>query len=353
MQKCFKTHLWIRVLLFNLMFFVLLLVIAETTIRIFNPNYQVYTRTYPGQHKDRFFSKNTVVVNWPKKDDLLGWVCDNKIKFLKFSNKIYNRLPISYYINQQGFRCQTDFKSYHFDKSDILMLGDSFLFGVYLNEKENITSLLEDKFNNNFNCINLGIPGYGIDQMYLSYIKYNKTIKSKLIILFYIDEDIYRTYESFRLTEGMNKPSFDIKDEKLVYRMNDKPSIIEEIFEFSHLLNPLYEKYSHLQSKTLTRKIFEKFIQITKTYNQTLLIVRCPIVYQLINNDEFTKLSFKNMFNEKNFYYYELFEDLRKIDSENIKKMYFESDGHLTSYGTKVVSELIYQKIIKMGILTR
>jgi lysophospholipase L1-like esterase len=353
MPKEDKAYRWIKVLVFNLVFFILLLMIGEIALRIINPSYTRYVRTHPGQYRDHYFNKNATIVNWSKKDNFLGWVCNDTFKYLKFVNKTYNKLKIAYDINLQGFRHKTYFTVNAASKSNILMLGDSFLFGVYLKENEVITSLLEDKFNNKFKFINLGIPGYGIDQMYLSYIKFNKIIKPKVVILFYIDDDIYRTYDSFRFTEGMNKPSFYIKDENLVHRNKDNPSIIEIIFQRSYLLNPFYKEYSYNQSKILAIKIFENLIRDTKIFRQKLLIVRCPTDYQIVNDDKSLNLSFKKIFTEDNFYYYEMFEDLKKMGNDKIIKMYLENDGHLSPYGTEIVSKLLYKKINEIEFLIK
>jgi len=151
----------------------------------------------------------------------------------------------------------------------------------------------------------------------------------------------------------MNKPSYYIKDERLVHRINDNPSIIEIIFQRSYLLNPFYKEYSYSQSKNIAMKIFKNLIRDTKIFGQKLLIVRCPTVHQLVNGDRSLNLSFKKKFREDNFYYYELFEDLKKMGNDKIIKMYLESDGHLSPYGTEIVSKFLYKKIKKMDFLIK
>ena len=348
MWKENESYRLIKVLLFNIVLFIFLLILGEIAIRIFKPKYEIYARTYPGQYKDRFFNDGTTIVNWPKKDNDLGWVCNNISKHLKFSNKRYNNLQIKYNINSQGFRCRYDFSWSDSNESKIIMLGDSFLFGVYLKDDETIAANLFKEFKNRINFVNLGIPGFGIDQMYLTYIKFNEVLKSKLIILFYIDDDIYRTWEAFRLTEGMNKPSFIIKDNNLVLRKYEKTSFLELIFQKSYFLNVFYKKYSHLQSKNLTGKIFEKLIDKTLKNNQKLLIIRFPTDYQLLNNDPFRNLSFNKLLKGGNIYYYEMFNDLKKLGKDKIKKMYLKNDGHLTPYGAKIVAHYIHNVLSKI-----
>jgi len=143
----------------------------------------------------------------------------------------------------------------------------------------------------------------------------------------------------------MNKPSFKIEDDKIEFRNYEKPSFIELIFQKSYFLNVFYKKYSHLQSKNLTGKIFDELIYKTSKNNQKLLIIRFPTDYQLLNNDSFNSLSFKKVLKNRNVYYYEMFNDLKKLGKEKIKKMYLKNDGHLTLYGTQIVSNYIYKKL--------
>lgn len=340
-----KTIAWVKILSINVALLILLLFVGEIFMRIIKPNYELYVRTFPGQYEDRYFNAGTTIVNWPRKDRDLGWVCNNTTRFLKFSNNRYNNLNIEYYINRQGFRYKYDFFLNDIAESNVMMLGDSFLFGVYLKENETITTILNRKFKNRLNFVNIGVPGYGIDQMYLTYTKFNEIIKPKIIILFYIDADVYRTREAFRITEGMNKPSFKIEDDKLKLRGYEKPSFIELIFHKSYFLNIFYKKYSHLQSKNLTEKIFDELIDKTLRNNQKILIIRCPTVYQLLHNDPINSLSFEKLLINKNVYYYEMFIDLKKMDNETIGKMYLKNDGHLTPYGTEIVVHFISNKL--------
>jgi len=164
-----KIITWLKILSINVALLIILLFAGEIFVRIINPDYKPYERTFPGQFKNRFFNDGTTIVNWPKEDPDLGWVCNNVSKYLKFSNKRYNDLQIEYNINPQGFRYKYDFFKYDSPESEIIMLGDSFLFGVYLKDNETITANLFREFKDSINFVNLGVPGYGIDQMYLTY----------------------------------------------------------------------------------------------------------------------------------------------------------------------------------------
>lgn len=79
---------------------------------------------------------------------------------------------------------------------------------------------LQKKLKESYRVINLGIPGYGIDQCLLSYEKYAKLLNPKIAVLFDIDNDIPGILEAFRKVEGMNKPSHDIINDSLQLRTN-------------------------------------------------------------------------------------------------------------------------------------
>lgn len=82
------------------------------------------------------------------KEDILrenGWIDRNG-----------NVVPIDYRINSEGFRCD------HFDDRDcIVTLGCSITYGIGLHEEDVWPSVVAKKLG--LNCVNLGIPGRGLD----------------------------------------------------------------------------------------------------------------------------------------------------------------------------------------------
>ena len=334
------------VVLVNILILIFLLLLGEVGLRLINSNYQLYKRTYPNEYKNHIINEDYVHVVWPRKDSLLGWVCNNR-HALKFSNRELNKLNIQYQINNEGFRNDFDFENQSNQnvKERILLLGDSFAFGVYLSENQTIISDLKNIGNGNLDFVNLGIPGYGIDQMFISYGRFQNLLKPNVVIVLYIDEDILRVYEAYRKGEGMNKPSFELTDDTLSLRTNDKPNIIEWIFQNSFLLNRFYHRYSEYESKNICEKIFSSLIEKTKLNNQKLLVVRCPVKEYFANGEQIDRYSFGDYFKNKSVRYIELFDSLYTKHIDDYDELYFKGDQHLTVYGARIVSKIL-EKII-------
>lgn len=105
----------------------------------------------------------------------------------------------------------------------ILVLGDSFMAGLQVNDGETFARVLErrlgrDGLPRRVEVINLGVPSWGTDQEYLSLRKYGLAFKPDLVLLaFYGQNDVsdnYRALVSAKSTYP--KPHFDLTDDQLV-----------------------------------------------------------------------------------------------------------------------------------------
>lgn len=82
-------------------------------------------------------------------------------------------------------------KEHEFKKNKkfrILILGDSFMWGVGVENHQRCTSILEDLLNDygiDSEVINLAHPGYGTDQEYLSYLNEGIQYSPDLVVLFF------------------------------------------------------------------------------------------------------------------------------------------------------------------------
>lgn len=339
---------YLKIISVNIFLLFSLLLISEIAIRIIRPNQWLYKRSKPNEYQDKAFDKKYTKVNWPRKDADLGWVCKQD-SLLKFSNNYYNQFPIVYHINKEGFRNENDFGIISDLSNDrnILLLGDSFIFSVYLDENKTIAYNLKHKLTEFYNIINLGIPGYGIDQFVLAYEKYSKLIRPKIIILFYIDDDIPRILEAFRKGEGMNKPSYDISNDSLQLRTNNKSSFVTNLFEHSYLLNRYYQKYMDYYSIVLAKKIFHKLIVITRANRQKLIVMRCPTLEALLTHNRNDFYSFSDFFNNEKIDYYELYDKMIDLPENYLKTLFLRKDGHPSEFGAKYFSEYIFDVLSK------
>jgi hypothetical protein len=132
-------------------------------------------------------------------DPLLGW--KNRPSFRNVG-PLFSADRVT--TNSNGARGSTDFPYSRTDKKRIVVVGDSFAFGQEVNDEETYAAILGSTLSDT-EVINLGVIGYGIDQMLLTVKAEALKYSPDLIIVGFISDDIERTLVSFR---DFAKPSF-------------------------------------------------------------------------------------------------------------------------------------------------
>jgi len=340
MSRVAKDVKFIKTLFYFLAIFIFFFALGEILYRILDPHYQIYERTHPGQYKNIEFAKN---LSWPQYDQGLGWVCNTE-------HFTYGSDNISYKINKQGFRDDKDFTSPgpRQDKKRIMILGDSFIFGTHLESQETFPSLLQENLRDKYVVFNLGIPGWGIDQMFLAYKKYDPRIKPNIVIFCFIDDDIFRVFESFRKVEMMRKPSFEIKKGKLALRKEEKIGLWPIILKTSRILNRCHLIYRSYYSKKITEAIFLEMIQETQLAKEKFIVIRIPTRDDMefsswSNKWQKKEFSFRGLFKKKNVLYLELYDYMKSFPSVCYAQLYVDDVGHLT----RAANELIVNYILR------
>ncbi len=340
----------IIIIVVNAILIVALGAIAEFAARKLRPHYQRSYRTYVGQLKNMEFSYYQA--SWHRPAPSLGWVCNDNEK-IKFANEKYNRQKIFYRRNPQGFRCEADFDALDATpkKKRVMLLGDSFIFGVYLQENETLQAALAEKLGSSYQFCNMGIPGWGIDQMYMAYKKYRDLIQPDVVILLYIDDNINRTFQAFRLAEGMNKPCFTVKDNQLVPRQDDGHSLFEILCFKSILFNVLYKKYELYESTRVVKAIFSEFRQSTSKRQTKFVVLRLPYEEHVLSGNMAEKRSFSKFFKNTPGQYFELINSMKSLPSKKKVTLYLEDDGHLSATGTQLIADFIANTILSSSAL--
>lgn len=192
-----------------LVFFSILLTMfmLEALLRIFFP---VYSPTVERRHEDTNLMEFDSRYGWFHKKDTTVWV-----ETQEYAEKVY--------LNEKGLRG----KSYPYEKKSgvyrIIILGDSFVFGLGVGDEDLFSLKLEElfkRYGKDVEVINMGLNGFGTDQEYLL-LEYEGFDYSPdmLIIFFFVGNDIDNNSAS--LQYGKNKPYFKL--EKGALELNNSP----------------------------------------------------------------------------------------------------------------------------------
>ena len=270
----------LSVLAWNAAITFLLLLTIEIYLRYRVPS--VYVRTSPGRHA-------TKVAIWVEPDPELGWTVTRRPEW-----GILERVP--YRINRQGFRHGEDFDSMPRKTSErhrVLVLGDSFTFGVHLQDNETLPAFLGQRLGPKWEVINLGVPGYGIDQMVLSYEKHHDSLQPDTVVLVFIDEDIDRVFEAFRTLDGLAKPSFDLEGGELVARKASERTILDSLLHRSRIANVIYSRwYRPRESMRIADAFLRRLAALVSSHREKLVVVRYPRLEQLDGQAVYPPLPF-------------------------------------------------------------
>ena len=158
------------------------------------------------QEKPRMSWANVPENSWVEHHSVLGWYSQkNKTAFLESQN--FPRVEV--HTNSAGFR---GIREYAVEKPigviRVAALGDSFVFGFGVRDGESFPAVLESQ-NKTREVLNLGIPGYGMDQIYLSYREIARKYHPNIVLIGIFQEDFWRCTRSFA-DSGHVKPYFSL-----------------------------------------------------------------------------------------------------------------------------------------------
>lgn len=335
-----------RLLLINFIVFFLAFMVVEISFRILNPNYTYYEQTYSNKFEASTEIK-PINSSWVKTDDELGWVCKQG-PHLEFYLEAYSR--VHYQINKEGFRNKISFDSIPVPKTKerILLIGDSFLFGIFLEDKYTVANQLQNRVGGEFEVYNLAVPAWGLDQMHLAYQKYVEQINPDQVILMCIDDDIARLIESFYWGVG-TKPAFKLEQGLLKQKEgNDgKLNLLESYFYFqSKAINSLYQQYCLAESTPLAAYFFDRFIKEALKSGRQFSVIRCPRIAQVKSKSKTVPFNYEAYFSNKDCNYIDLTEELNILPPAVCQSMYISGDGHPSNRGASLIKDCIYNNFI-------
>jgi hypothetical protein len=315
--------------IWNLALTFLLLVPIEIAARHYFPS--VYQRTVPGANYP------THLAAWAEADADLGWTVTRSPAYAALSR-------VRYRINSQGFRHGEDFNSLPqkpLGQRHVVVLGDSFTFGVNLQEAETCPAFLSQHLGPNWRAFNLGVPGYGIDQMVLSYEKYHAVLQPDVVVLIFIDEDVDRVFEAFRGAEGLPKPSFEVVKGELRERQPHIETILGSLLYRSRIANVIYSRwYRPRESVRISAALLRRLAKETSGYGEKLVLVRYPSIEQVDGRDVYRAYPFQEVLDGYGITDVEPLEVLRKVGDP--RALYFVGDEHPTAEANRVVADAIY-----------
>lgn len=337
----------LKLILINFLLLFSLLCIIEGMLWQLYPDYQYYYRTHYTQ-PDLAEVLAKTDTTWLSPDPDLGWTCQQKTSLLFPSPPVNG---ICYQINQEGFRNSFDFKTLGPKKRKrILLLGDSFTFGIYLPEQQTIASRLQHELGADYLVISLAVPAWGLDQMYLAYHEYIDLINPDQIILNFVDDDLMRSLEILFHGCGL-KPCLKLEDGKLVQNA-DAPNWWEYLCWNNQIGNRFLLGYYQRKTAGLAQFLVQDIIKNAQEHYRDISIIRIPALVDLEAKVPREIFSMTNLCNHYKVPYLELYPELIDQPFKVFSQYYIPDDGHFTAIGTAYFTKKILPLVQKKSDLS-
>ncbi len=253
---------------------------------------------------------------------------------------VTERQPHTYRSNSQGFRSNADFNSKD-PRHKIALVGDSYTFGAGADYENTFGALLERSEPGRV-VWNFAMPGFGVDQVWLSARNQALPAKPDLLIVGLVNADFERSQVPFRRAEGFAKPTFRLASGHLVERTAEQPPnpAVQYLDEFSHLwalplkaMRWVGTRFPVGEYWNLNRAILDALRDDEQREGVPVLFVYIPIK----GLRPFPALHQYLLRTGANYI------DLADLPNPPPASIYLPLDGHLSAEGHRFVSDLIQQ----------
>ncbi len=147
-------------------------------------------------------------------DPVLGWSLDPNSSLVSVDSQRDLRYRID--VNSLGLREREVSLDKPSGRRRVLVLGDSFVFGVGLNAGERFSDVLDRALPEDVEVVNAGVPGWGTDQEMLFYESSLRRLRPDVVVLtFLVQNDVVNNGLRGPLIEVGTKPRFVCEGELL------------------------------------------------------------------------------------------------------------------------------------------
>jgi hypothetical protein len=225
-------------------------------------------------------------------DPTTGWRPQHGLRDVRvFGGKTLNT-------NSRGFRGMAEYAlGKQANKTRILVLGDSFTFGEDVSDTETYPHDLQELMPS-AEVINMGVHGYGHDQMLLLLKEEGPRYEPSIVMLGFVEHDIERNATGVR---DYAKPRFVVDGGALVLVGSPVPRP-DEIVQWDWARPRLYDIWSigaheaqkwtgarEAEERVLTGRILEEIVRVVVGLHATPLIVYLPVGAEITSHADRTE----------------------------------------------------------------
>ena len=206
-----------RLILFTAAF-VIPLVTFEVLLRVFAPQPYLFPRYEYSERFGLVLPKSTVMVH-----------------------ELSGEWRFSYTINEYGLRAPMPRVSNIYLRPNVVMLGDSYTFGIGVNDDETYSQILNDILKDRANVVNLGVPGYGLTQQIRQFYEIGMMFEPEIVCIQFTNNDVVENFRN-RVVNVVDGRFVFERDESFGNFLKWARDFLSDSFvQYSHLYN--YVRY--------------------------------------------------------------------------------------------------------------
>jgi hypothetical protein len=228
----------------------------------------------------------------------------------------------AYTTSEYGFRAPTVAVSNRYDLPNIVVIGDSYSFGIGVHDGQEYPAILAELVAGRANVVNLGVPGYGLTQEIRLFYEFGRAFEPRIVLLQFSDND---------------------PDDNLFYRVTE----IENgrfVFRHDRSLSPFLQSVKDF----LGRSIIQRSQVYNYLRNLAYETLREQAVARALDHDAPTAERSPTSSNE--VFHNALLELLvQDLDRRGIELVLIGVDGHLAQF-PRILAKV--EELARRGLLT-
>ncbi len=272
-------------------------------------------------------------------------------------------------INAQRFRAQSDITAEQpAGRLRVLCSGDSFAFGEGVANLETWCHLLtlEDE---RLETVNLGQPGYGVDQSYLRYARDAESLEHTIHLFTFIGPDIARMGRPAQV--GYAKPVLRLDGEELIVSNVPVPRLMPAVARFSERLSerlgsvdfgrrilwrlvtprPIDTVEEHERVAPVARAVLQRVRRLTQERGSVPVFVYLPIDTDL-DHDHRWRLWVNEAMDDLGYTFIDMTRALRSVPRETAETYFIPQSapagGHYSVAGNRWVAAVLYDQLLEL-----
>lgn len=156
-----------------------------------------------------------------------------------------NRWEFIYNTNELGRRGPYHSSADNYDTTNVVVLGDSFTFGIGVNDEETYTQTMSEQLGREYAVINGGMGGWGIDSEIKWFYKVGASYKPKYVVLQFTMNDVFARYSGITRIEKGEFKFYPYRVKRPAWQLFVSNS---SLLQNSHLYVLFRTAYDHLQT---------------------------------------------------------------------------------------------------------